>query len=64
LLGELSSFLSVSELAAGAAFGRENVADAVEMMARAGIGSERGTGGSRRYQLATASSLVRQSSSR
>jgi hypothetical protein len=52
LLGEPSSFLSVSELAGGAAFGRDNVADAVEMMARAGIVRERGTGGSRRYQLA------------
>jgi hypothetical protein len=52
LLGEPSSFLSVSELAAGAAFGRDNVADAVEMMARASIVRERGTRGSRRYQLA------------
>jgi hypothetical protein len=47
LLGEPSSFLSISELAAGAAFGRDNVADAVEMMARAGIVRERGTGDER-----------------
>jgi hypothetical protein len=52
LLGEPSSFWSVSELAADAAYGRDNVADAVEMMARAGIVRERGIGGSRRYQLA------------
>jgi hypothetical protein len=52
LLADRRRFLSVSELAADAAFGRDNVADALEMMARAGIVRERGTGGWRQYQLA------------
>jgi hypothetical protein len=52
MLGEPQRFLGVSELASAAAFGRDNVADAVEMMVRAGLVRERGVGGRRQYQLA------------
>jgi hypothetical protein len=52
LLAEPKRFLGVSELAAGAAYGRDNVADAVELMVRAGILRERGAGGWHQYQLA------------
>jgi hypothetical protein len=52
MLGAPERFLGVSELASASAFGRDNVADAVEMMVRAGIVRERGAGGWRQYQLA------------
>ena len=45
-------FLGVSQLAARAAFGRHNVAGAVEMMVRAGILRERGAGRWHQFQLA------------
>jgi hypothetical protein len=52
LLADSHLFLGVSQLAVGAAFGRHNVADAVENMVRAGILRERGAGGWRQFQLA------------
>jgi hypothetical protein len=58
LLAEPNRSLSISELAGDAAFGRDNVADAVDMMVRAGILRERGTGGWRQYQLAKRDHMV------